>query len=89
MTDEPEIMFQLTPDEALVLFEWAARFTDDDVMEFRHPAERAAIWSLNGALERVLVAVVAPNYHELLHAARTRLAERAGVADEDSSGGAA
>ena len=69
----PEVPLALGPDEALVLFEFLARFTHDERLAIEHPAEERALWALLGGLERRLVAPLDPRYDELLAAARARL----------------
>lgn len=69
---EAAVVLHLTGDEALVLFEWLARFNasehsvDDQV-------EQRALWNLEAALERQLVAPFAEDYAKQLAEARARL----------------
>ncbi len=55
------IIVRLTSDEALVLDSLLARFDSRefsgpaDALVIQHPAERAALWALQAALEKVLV----------------------------------
>jgi hypothetical protein len=63
----------LTPDQALVLFEWLAREDGKDALPTEHPAELQVLWDLEAQLERVLVEPFRPDYAELLAAARERL----------------
>jgi hypothetical protein len=63
----------LSPDEALVLFEWLARFNAEPAQEFEHPAEPRVLWSLENSLESILVEPLDPGYRALLDAARARL----------------
>ena len=67
---------ELTEDEALVLFEFLARWeSDPDQRQLRldHPAERNALWALQGHLEKTLVAPLKRDYADLLAAARARV----------------
>jgi hypothetical protein len=64
----------LSADEALVLFECLARSDDQQRVEIVHPAERHALRTVEGQLERALVATFDARYAELLAAARARLA---------------
>ena len=77
---EKQVEIRLTSDEALVLLELVTRFTNDDTLTIEHGGERAALWNLCAALERVLVEPFQSNYQQLLSAARSRLAEQAGTA---------
>jgi hypothetical protein len=72
---DQDVLLRLDSDEALVLFEWVARIAEDEAHGFQHPAERVALWGLQGALERALVEPLKPDYRELLDAARNRLAQ--------------
>ena len=72
-----ELNVTLTPDEALVLFEWLHRSEDlggpDPVLL---PGEETALWALSARLERILAEPFAANYRELVDQARQRLAEQ-------------
>ena len=70
---------ELDPDEMLVLFELVSRFTNDDVLEIRDPAEQAALWNLTAALERVLSEPLTKDYATLLESARARVAAASGL----------
>ncbi|HEV2217000.1 MAG TPA: hypothetical protein VGV88_05435, partial [Candidatus Dormibacteraeota bacterium] len=76
------VTISLTKAEALVLFEWLhlneARedsFTTDHY-DIHDPSDRAALWSLSGALERTLVEPFLSNYNGLVEAARAELRPR-------------
>ena len=77
MDDEP-VRLVLSQDEALVLFEWLARYDETDQLSVDGPAERLALWRLHGGLEKVSVAPFKADYAEQLHRARDRLREQAG-----------
>ena len=64
---------ELTPDQALVLFEWLARFNADEKGVFEDQAEERVPWDLEAVLERILVEPFAANYRELLGQARERV----------------
>jgi hypothetical protein len=70
-----DYLLKVTEDEALVLFEYFARFGDTDDLSFRHPAEYLAIQQIAGQLEKTTPAIFRDNYAELLQAARSRIAE--------------
>jgi hypothetical protein len=65
----------LTEDEALVLFEFFARFDDTDQLAFAHPAEYIALLRLSEQIDKTTSAMFMPNYSELLTGARARIAE--------------
>ncbi len=76
VADAP-LVLQLSPDEALVLFEFLARFSHDERLEIADPAEELVLWGVFGQLERALVAPLAPDYVARLAAARGRLRDPA------------
>jgi hypothetical protein len=61
-------------DEALVLFEFFARFDDSDDFTLRHNAEYLAFTRMSAQIEKALVEPFRPEYTELLRAARDRVA---------------
>jgi hypothetical protein len=72
---------ELTEDEALVLFDLLADYAVADegrVLPIRSAAERNALWAVEAALERSLVAPFRENYAEVLKGARSRLIEQNG-----------
>jgi hypothetical protein len=77
------ISLQLTGDAAVVLDSFLSQFDagEEASMELRiqHPAERAAVWALQGALESVLRTPFHPDYDRLLSQAQRRLCDKAGL----------
>ena len=71
--DESSIQLKLSRHEALVLFEFASRFSDSDNVTVEHQAEARALWNLCCLLEHRLTEPFAPDYHVNLSAARDRL----------------
>lgn len=69
------VNLELSPDEALVLFEWLSRTDQDDALEplVEHWSEQLALWAVLGKLEGVLAEPFDPSYKELLLAARERM----------------
>jgi hypothetical protein len=69
------VVVTLTSDEALVLFEWLHRTSDEDALHAVtiDAAEIIALDALCALLERELVEPFDPNYLELVDAARQRL----------------
>ena len=67
------VSINLEPDEALVLYDLVARYTDSDRLETVDQAEQRALWNLCALLERELVEPFDPKYGELVAAARDRL----------------
>lgn len=65
-------VLELSSEEALVLFEWLARTADEDALEstFVDKAEELVLWTIEGQLEKELVAPFRTDYDRLLQAAR-------------------
>ena len=68
----------LSRDEALVLFDWLARFNAEEGHPFADQAEQRALWNLAAVLESTLVEPLKPDYDALLSAARARLRDKPG-----------
>ena len=68
-----DVKFELTKDEALVLFGFLSRFSNEDVLDIQDQAEERALWNLNCALEKVLIEPFSERWLEIISAARTRL----------------
>jgi hypothetical protein len=73
MVQGDKLSLELTADEALVFFEWLARFNQNDLVTFEDAAEQRVLWNLEARLEKSLVAPFKPNYAELLAGARNRV----------------
>ena len=67
------VRLELTGDEALVLFEFLARYNDDGTLTVQDQAEERALWNLHCLFEKQLVELFHPEYNGLLAAARDRL----------------
>jgi len=79
----PLVKLELSPDEALVLFEWLSNRDGDDALQplIEHWSEQLVLWSLLGQLEKTLAEPFDAKYGDLLTAARERLV--AGIAPAD------
>ncbi|HEV8366858.1 MAG TPA: hypothetical protein VGQ39_02810 [Pyrinomonadaceae bacterium] len=64
------VSVELTSSEALVLFEFLARFSNDDSLKIEDQAEERILGNLFASLESVLVEPLAGNYQDLLEKAR-------------------
>lgn len=73
MSDQLTIV--LSSDEALVLFEFFARFSDSDDFSLRHNAEFIAFNRVAAQLERSVTGMFDADYSEKLDAARGRISE--------------
>ena len=71
---DTDVGLTLSHDQALVLFEFFARFQDTDRLEFAHAAEYLAICRVSAQLDKALVEPFAPEYAKLLAGARARVA---------------
>jgi hypothetical protein len=67
------VPIELSPDEALVLFEFLSRFSDTGSLAVEDPAEEQALVRLLGLLEKRLAEPFRPDYRELVRQARDRL----------------
>jgi hypothetical protein len=70
-----DIKISLTHDEALVLFEFFARFQESDQFALRHNSEFIAFSHIAGQIEETLVEPFKSDYLELLQKAQKRLAD--------------
>ena len=73
MADDFAVSLKLTADEALVLFEWLAKFNEQENTSFEDAAEQRVLWDLESQLESLLAEPSAANYKELLAEARSRV----------------
>ena len=68
------VTIELTKDEALVLFDFLARFNQiDNESVFEDQAEQKALWNVEGLLEKVLVEPFMENYKEIIKASRQKI----------------
>jgi hypothetical protein len=68
-----DVTLHLTPDEALVLSEFFARFEQTDKFALRHTAEFVAFSRIAAQLDKLLVEPFQRDYQVLVEAARERL----------------
>ena len=71
-----KIDITLTRDEAIVLFEFLSRFSDNNELSIKHPAEVTVLWRLTGLFEKILSEPFRSDYLQLVAAARAALQER-------------
>lgn len=72
--DPQEVVLKFSREEALVLFEWVARFNKSTANRFEDQAEERVLWNIEAMLEATLVEPFKSDYSELL--ARARAAVR-------------
>lgn len=70
------VEMELTPDEALVLFEFLSRFSDTDALTIEDQAEQRTLWNLLCKLESQLVEPFRPECRQLVQQARDRLRDK-------------
>ena len=70
-----KVTVELSSAEALVLFEFLSRFSDDEILTIEHQAEEQVLWEVHESLESFLAEPFAPNYDELLAKARAEVCE--------------
>ncbi|WP_374437922.1 hypothetical protein [Inhella sp.] len=68
------IEISLSEDQALVLFEFLARFQETNVLRLQNNAEFLALSAISAQLDKSLAQPLSPNYALLLTEARQRLA---------------
>lgn len=69
-----EVRLGLSPDQALVLFDWLTRTSAaGQPAGFVDQAEQRLLWDIEATLETLLPAPMAVDYRERLAAARNRL----------------
>ena len=71
----PQFQVSLSQDEALVLFEFLARFEESGELSFAHPSEFLALEAVSGQLEKGLVHPLQSDFQTQLEAARRRVAQ--------------
>lgn len=68
-----DVTLTLTRDEAIVFFEWLARFNKEEGRRCEDQAEQRVLWNLEASLESTLVEPFRPDYDQILAAARSRV----------------
>ena len=67
------LKIELNKDEALVLFDFLSRFSEDEKLRIDHQAEERVLWNITCILEELLVEPFLDNYLELLEDAREKV----------------
>ncbi|ERI37022.2 hypothetical protein IG195_08980 [Arthrobacter sp. TES] len=75
MSNDGQISVELSEDEALVLFDWLARFNKRKDLDLADQAERRILWDFECSLESVLIQPFSEDYALLLAEARSRLVD--------------
>lgn len=64
---------ELTQPEALVLFEFLTRFSQDEKLEIQDDSEQRVLWNILATLEKNLAQPLAENYQLLLNEAQKKV----------------
>jgi hypothetical protein len=74
---DEDISIKLSKAEALVLFEFLSRYSNEDKLIIEDQAEQRALWNLQCVLEKELMETfIMANYSELLASAREGLRDK-------------
>lgn len=68
-----KIALTLSRNEALVLYDFLARFEDSDTLSIQDQAESRILWNLCSDLERSLTELLTADYFALLQEARDKI----------------
>ena len=68
-----EVEIKITKDEALVLFEFLSRYSDEDSLSIQDQAEQQALWNLTCTLEKKLTEPFSNEWASIIETARNRL----------------
>ena len=71
-----KIVLSFTKNEALVLFEFVCRFSDDKELSIQDQAEERVLWNMCGSLEKVLAEPFDPDYETILQQARDEVRDK-------------
>jgi hypothetical protein len=70
---DENVQIEIKKDEALVLFEFLARFSETGTLEIVDQAEERALWHLSCVLEKILIKPFCRDYLDIIQSARDRL----------------
>ncbi|XDD45337.1 hypothetical protein AB3N60_11475 [Leptospira sp. WS39.C2] len=66
---------EISEDEAIILFEFFARFTDTNKLSFKHPSEYITIQQLAAKIDKTTSAMFKEDYKEILLKAQKRISK--------------
>lgn len=64
------VQINLTKDEAIILFEFLSRFSNEDILEISDQSEARVLWNIQCDLEKMLSEAISEKYKEILKKAR-------------------
>lgn len=70
---EEKVRIDLSKDEAIVLFEFLSRFSDDKTLQIVHQAEERVLWNMCCDLEKALAEPFLEEYSTILEKARSKV----------------
>lgn len=70
---EEKIQINLNKDEAIILFEFLSRFSNEDILEISDQSEERVLWNIQCDLEKILSEPFSEKYKEILENARDRI----------------
>ena len=68
-----KVTIELTNPEALVLFDFLARFNEHDDFLFEDPVEEKVLWDIESTLEKSLIEPLRSDYRLLVKQAREKV----------------
>ncbi len=68
-----EVEVKVTKDEALVLFDFLSRFSNNESLNIQDQAEERALWNLTCIFEKALEEPFSREWESIIKAARNRL----------------
>jgi hypothetical protein len=71
-----KVKLELSPSEALVLFEFVSRFSHDGKLEIRDQAEERVLWDMCSSLEGALAEPFLQKYDDALAKAREEVRDK-------------
>jgi hypothetical protein len=77
--NESEYTLRLTPEQALVLFEWIAQLEEAPALPEAGSAEELVFWRLEAQLQQQIPVLFSERYKDLLQQARRSVVERGPV----------
>ena len=73
---EEKIQINLTKDEAIILFEFLSRFSNEDILEISDQSEERVLWNIQCDLEKILSEPFSEKYKEILEKDRDRIRDK-------------
>lgn len=68
-----KIQIEISKDEAIVLFEFLSRFSEEEILQIEDQSEARVLWNILCDLEKILVEPFAINYTEILQKSRDKV----------------